>query len=94
MAADIKHLIDWKYWDDNEIVEIFELARRVKYNRWEYQSHMHGNTLVMIFQKTSTRTRVSFEAGMTEMLGLGTQIQDLGNQIQDLDKDESRVNPG
>lgn len=69
MAADIKHLIDWKYWDDNEIVEIFELARRVKYNRWEYQSHMHGNTLVMIFQKTSTRTRVSFEAGMTEMGG-------------------------
>ena len=69
MATDIKHLIDWKYWDDNEIVEIFELARRVKYNRWEYQSHMHGNTLVMIFQKTSTRTRVSFEAGMTEMGG-------------------------
>ena len=69
MSADIKHLIDWKYWDDGEVVEILDLARRVKHYRWEYQGHMQGNTLVMIFQKTSTRTRVSFEAGMTEMGG-------------------------
>ena len=69
MSADIKHLIDWKYWDDGEIVEILDLARRVKHYRWEYQGRMQGNTLVMIFQKTSTRTRVSFEAGMTEMGG-------------------------
>lgn len=69
MSADIKHLIDWKYWDDGEIVEILGLARRVKHYRWEYQGRMQGNTLVMIFQKTSTRTRVSFEAGMTEMGG-------------------------
>lgn len=69
MSADIKHLIDWKYWEDGEIVEILDLARRVKHYRWEYQGRMQGNTLVMIFQKTSTRTRVSFEAGMTEMGG-------------------------
>ena len=69
MSADIKHLIDWKYWSDSEIVEVLDLARRVKHYRWEYQGHMQGNTLVMIFQKTSTRTRVSFEAGMTEMGG-------------------------
>ncbi|MXY96921.1 MAG: ornithine carbamoyltransferase, partial [Gemmatimonadetes bacterium] len=52
MSADIKHLIDWKYWDDGEIVEILDLARRVKHYRWEYQGRMQGNTLVMIFQKT------------------------------------------
>ncbi|MDE0417108.1 MAG: ornithine carbamoyltransferase [bacterium] len=64
-----KHLIDWKFWDDGEIREVLALARRVKRHRWEFQGHMQGRTLVMIFQKTSTRTRVSFEAGMTELGG-------------------------
>ena len=64
-----KHLIDWKCWDDDEVRQVLALARRVKSRRWEFQGHMHGRTLVMLFQKTSTRTRVSFEAGMTELGG-------------------------
>lgn len=64
-----KHLIDWKCWDDDEVRQVLALARRVKGRRWEFQGHMHGRTLVMLFQKTSTRTRVSFEAGMTELGG-------------------------
>ena len=64
-----KHLLDWKFWDDAEICDALALARRVKHQRWEFQGHMQGRTLVMIFQKTSTRTRVSFEAGMTELGG-------------------------
>ena len=64
-----KHLIDWKFRDDGEIRDLLALARRVKHQRWEFQGHMQGRTLVMIFQKTSTRTRVSFEAGMTELGG-------------------------
>ena len=69
MTGAPKHLIDWKFWDDAEIRELLALARRVKGQRWEYQGQMQGRTLVMIFQKTSTRTRVSFEAGMTELGG-------------------------
>jgi ornithine carbamoyltransferase len=69
MISTLKHLIDWKYWPDQDIVGALELAQRIKHHRWEYQGHMQGNTLVMIFQKTSTRTRVSFEAGMTELGG-------------------------
>ena len=69
MISTLKHLIDWKYWPDQDIVGVLELAQRIKHHRWEYQGHMQGNTLVMIFQKTSTRTRVSFEAGMTELGG-------------------------
>ena len=69
MSEAPKHLIDWKLWDDGEIREVLALARRVKRQRWEFQGHMQGRTLVMIFQKTSTRTRVSFEAGMTELGG-------------------------
>ena len=69
MTGAPKHLIDWKFWDDAEVREVLALARRVKRQRWEFQGHMQGRTLVMIFQKTSTRTRVSFEAGMTELGG-------------------------
>ena len=69
MKGQLKHLIDWKFWPDEDIRSILNLARRVKHHRWEYQGHMQGNTLVMLFQKTSTRTRVSFEAGMTELGG-------------------------
>ena len=69
MTGAPKHLIDWKLWNDGEIGEVLALARRVKRQRREFQGHMQSRTLVMIFQKTSTRTRVSFEAGMTELGG-------------------------
>ena len=69
MAEPPKHLIDWKFWRDDDIRLVLELSRTVKHNRRKYQGRMLGNTLVMLFQKTSTRTRVSFEAGMTELGG-------------------------
>ncbi|MBT5875688.1 MAG: ornithine carbamoyltransferase [Candidatus Latescibacteria bacterium] len=69
MEGKLKHLIDWKFWSNEDTVRMLNLAQRVKHYRWEYQGHMQGNTLVMMFQKTSTRTRVSFEAGMTELGG-------------------------
>ena len=71
----LKHLIDWKFWGDEEVRDLLQLARKVKRHRWEYQGHMQGNTLVMIFQKTSTRTRVSFEAGMTELGGHAIHLE-------------------
>ena len=65
----MKHLINWSDWSDTEIKVLLDLAVHVKQNRALFAGYMQGRSLAMIFQKTSTRTRVSFEAGMTEMGG-------------------------
>jgi ornithine carbamoyltransferase len=65
----MKHLINWQEWGDEEISDLLELSIKVKNSRVYYAGHMMGRTMAMLFQKTSTRTRVSFEAGMTELGG-------------------------
>lgn len=69
-----RHLIDWKDWKDEEVREILDLAASIKTRRVNYQGYMSNRTLVMLFQKSSTRTRVSFEAAMTEMGGHGIYL--------------------
>ena len=64
-----KHLISWEGWSDSEIESLLDFSVYVKKNRVYFNGHMQGRTLAMLFQKTSTRTRVSFEAGMTELGG-------------------------
>ena len=46
-----KHLIDWRFWRDEDIRRVLELSRAVKRDRRAYQDRMQGNTLVMLFQK-------------------------------------------
>ena len=83
----MKHLISWQDWSDDEISELLDFAVYVKNNRVFFTGHMAGRTLAMIFQKTSTRTRVSFEAGMTEMGGHAIYIDWLSSnfQLSDID---------
>jgi len=69
MTTGLRHLITWKDWKDEEIKDILMLAKEIKENRINYENVMNGKNLAMLFQKTSTRTRVSFEAGMSEMGG-------------------------
>jgi ornithine carbamoyltransferase len=82
-----KHLITWEDWEDGEIQELLDFAIYVKNNRAFFSGHMQGRTLVMLFQKTSTRTRVSFEAGMTEMGGHAIYLDWMTSnfQISDID---------
>ena len=64
-----KHLISLKDYSRDEIEEIFDLATRVKADPQAYSGVLQGQTLAMVFQKASTRTRVSFEVGMFQLGG-------------------------
>ncbi|MEM1581255.1 MAG: ornithine carbamoyltransferase [Candidatus Bathyarchaeia archaeon] len=63
------HLINFKDLSGQQIIEIIDKGIEVKHNPKKYCTSLRGRTLAMIFQKTSTRTRVSFEVAMTQMGG-------------------------
>lgn len=85
--SNIKHLISWEDWSDAEIQGLLNFAIHVKKNRVNYAGHLSGRTLAMLFQKTSTRTRVSFEVAMTEMGGHGIYLDWMASnfQLSDID---------
>lgn len=58
-------------WAPAEIEELLALAGRIKAEPEEYRRALPGCTLAMIFEKSSTRTRVSFETGMFQLGGIG-----------------------
>lgn len=64
-----RHLISIHDLSTEEVAGLFRLAADVKANPEKYHNHMHRKTLGMIFEKSSTRTRVSFEVGMAQMGG-------------------------
>ena len=63
------HLINFKGMSGKQIMEIVDKGIEVKHNPEKYRDALEDKTLAMIFQKTSTRTRVSFEVAMTQMGG-------------------------
>ncbi|MCQ2464025.1 MAG: ornithine carbamoyltransferase [Oscillospiraceae bacterium] len=67
----MKHLLTIMDLSKEEIIDILNLADQLKYELKHGIPHPHlkGKTLGMIFQKASTRTRVSFETGMYQLGG-------------------------
>jgi len=67
----MKHLISIHDLTKEEIYEIFDLSKKLKTDLKEGREHklLKGKTLGMIFTKSSTRTRVSFEVGMYQLGG-------------------------
>lgn len=65
----MRHLANLKNYSGTEIREILNRAQQIKANPEHYQESLKGESLAMLFQKTSTRTRVSFEVAMTELGG-------------------------
>ncbi|MGX9292256.1 ornithine carbamoyltransferase [Bacillus sp. A015] len=62
-----KDFLSLKNFSIQDIAYLIEKAEEMKQN--PYQDLFKGKTLAMIFEKSSTRTRVSFEAGMTQLGG-------------------------
>lgn len=67
----MKHLLKLSDLSQHEILDILNLADQLKYEKKHGIPHptLAGKTLGMIFQKSSTRTRVSFETGMYQLGG-------------------------
>ncbi|MDI6690313.1 MAG: ornithine carbamoyltransferase [Candidatus Bathyarchaeota archaeon] len=63
------HLINFKELSGQQLTAIIDKAIEVKHNPEKYKDALAGKSLAMIFQKTSTRTRVSFEVAMTQLGG-------------------------
>ena len=79
----MKHLLKLSDLSTEEITKILNLADQLKYERKHGIEHHHlkGKTLGMIFQKSSTRTRVSFEVGMYELGGSALFLSNRDLQI-------------
>ncbi|MEM3596810.1 MAG: ornithine carbamoyltransferase [Candidatus Bathyarchaeia archaeon] len=63
------HLINFKELSGQQLMKIIDMGIEVKRNPEKYKEALAGKSLAMIFQKTSTRTRVSFEVAMTQLGG-------------------------
>ncbi len=79
----MKHLLKLGDLSREEILSLLNLADQLKYERKNgiFQKYLEGKKLGMIFQKSSTRTRVSFETGMYELGGYALFLSNRDLQI-------------
>ena len=98
----MKHLLKLMDWSTEEILDCLDLADKLKAEKKAGIKHhiLEGKTLGMIFEKSSTRTRVSFEVGMYDLGGqaLFLSSKDLqigrGEPVQDTARVLSRFLDG
>jgi ornithine carbamoyltransferase len=96
LATSVRHFLQFKDLTREELEYLFERTRIIKQKFKSYQQYwpLTDRTLVMIFEKASTRTRLSFEAGMQQLggsaiylntrdsqLGRGEPVEDAGQVI-------------
>jgi ornithine carbamoyltransferase len=70
-AVPLRHFLQLADFTRAELEHVFERTRIIKdrFKRYEFYQPLTDRTLAMVFEKASTRTRVSFEAGMYQMGG-------------------------
>jgi ornithine carbamoyltransferase len=89
------HLVTLKDWSNADILDAVDRSIEIKQNPERYAATMTGQTLGMLFQKTSTRTRCAGEVGMTQLGGhamymdwrnTNFSLADLGEEIRVLSR--------
>ncbi len=90
----MRHLISLKEQSKQDLLDILTLTQKLKaqYKAGKVCKILDQKTLIMFFQKTSTRTRLSFEAGMTDLGGHGIFLDARTSQFALTDyRDEIRA---
>ena len=65
----MKNMLNFKNFSAEELMEILEIAQDMKKNPEKYAHSLEGKKLYSLFEKTSTRTFLSFATGITELGG-------------------------
>ena len=94
-----KHFLQLRDFGRDELEYLFERTRWIKdrFKRYELYQPLRDRTLAMVFEKASTRTRVSFEAGMNQLGGIAINLNrgdtqlSRGEPIEDLSRVISRM---
>ena len=83
MTHELRHFLQFKDVTREELDYLFERTRRIKKRFKSYQRYwpLQDRTLVMIFEKASTRTRLSFEAGMHQLGGAAIYLNTKDSQL-------------
>ena len=94
-----QHFLQLNDFSREELDYLFERTRWIKerFKRYEIYQPLRDRTLAMVFEKASTRTRVSFEAGMNQLGGIAINLNrgdtqlSRGEPIEDLARVISRM---
>ncbi len=99
MPAAPTHFLQFKDFTRDQLAYLFERTRAIKerFKRYELYQPLRDRTLAMVFEKASTRTRVSFEAGMNQLGGIAINLNrgdtqlSRGEPIEDVARVVSRM---
>lgn len=83
LPGPLRHFLQFNDLTKDEVLYVLDRARLIKDKFKCYEPHrpLHDRTLAMVFEKASTRTRVSFEAGMYQMGGSVIHLTTTDSQL-------------
>jgi ornithine carbamoyltransferase len=79
----VRHFLQFADFSSDELAHLFARTRWIKdrFKRYELYQPLRDRTLAMVFEKASTRTRVSFEAGMNQLGGIAINLNRHDTQL-------------